>query len=163
MSTGLALLVAAAAMLTGIVAGPSAPRLWLAATLTGVGAALVAALAVLGGGGAWLWRSTFLIGGECVSLRLDAISALFLALLCVVGGAASVYMREYWADHEHPRSARSGRVWWSVLLLNLGFVLLAANGLHFLIAWELFTLAPISSSRSTASGRPRSVPRAGFI
>ena len=141
MSTGSLLLAAAAAMLTGIVAGRSSPRVWLAATLTGLGAALGAALAVLGGGADWVWRNGLLVGGESVSLRLDAISALFLALLCVIGGAASVYAREYWADHEHPRSARFGRLWWNVMLLNLGLVLLAANGLHFLIAWELFTLA----------------------
>ena len=141
MSTGLALLIALAAMLTGIVAGRTAPRLWLAATLAGLGAALGAAVAVLAGGADWIWRSGFLVGGERVALRLDAISALFLALLCVVGAAASVYAREYWADHEHPRSARSGRVWWIVMLVNLGWVLLATNGLHFLIAWELFTLA----------------------
>ncbi len=148
MSTGLALLVAAAAMLTGIVAGWTAPRIWLAATLTGLGAALVAGLAVLGGGTEWVWRSGFWVGGERVYLRLDAISALFLVLLCVVGGAASVYAREYWADDAHPRSARSGRVWWNVMLLNLGIVLLASNGLHFLIAWEIFSLGGLFSDHA---------------
>ena len=74
-------------------------------------------------------------------LRLDGISALFLVLLCVAGGAASIYALEYWADGDHPRSARSGRVWWSVMLLSLGIVLVASNGLHFLIAWEVFTLS----------------------
>jgi len=141
MNTGLLLLVAAAAMLTGIGAGWQAPRVWLAANLAGVGAALVAAVAVLGGGADWVWHSGFAVGGERLFLRLDAISALFLALLCVVGGAATVYAREYWAEAEHPRSVRPGRVWWSVMLLTLGWVLLASNGLHFLIGWELFTLA----------------------
>ena len=37
--------------------------------------------------------------------------------------------------------AWSGRMWWSVLVLCLGLVLLTTNGLHFLIAWELFTVA----------------------
>ena len=141
MNTGVTLLIAAAAMLTAIMAGWSAPRVWLTATLVGLGVALVAAVAVLSGGAAWVWRSEFAVGGECLYLRLDAISALFLALLCVVGAAASVYAREYWAEAAHPRSARAGRIWWSVMLTNLGAVLLASNGLHFLIAWELFTLA----------------------
>ena len=141
MNTGFALSVAAAALLTGLVAGRGSPRVWLATTLLGLAAALAAALAVLGGGADWVWRSGFLVGGVCLSWRLDAISALFLALLCVVGGACSVYMREYWAERDHPRSAPAGRVWWNVMLLNLGAVLLAGNGLHFLIAWELFTLA----------------------
>ena len=140
MSTGLLLLAAAGAMLICIVAGGTAPRLWLAATVVGAFAALAAAVEVLGGGADWDWRSEFTLGGEVLHLRLDGISAFFLVLLCVVGGAASVYAREYWADAAHPRSARSGRVWWSVMLFSLGLVLLASNGLHFLIAWELFTL-----------------------
>jgi hydrogenase-4 component B len=141
MHTGLLLLVAAAAMLTSIGAGWRAPRVWLAAVLTSLAAVLAAALAVLGGGAEWVWRGGIAVGGEGLYLRLDAISALFLALLGVVGAAASVYAGEYWAEAAHPRSARPGRVWWSVMLLNLGWVLLASNGLHFLIGWELFTLA----------------------
>ena len=141
MSTGPILGFAAVALLTGLAAGGLAPRVWLAATVGGLGAGLVAALAVLGGGGEWLWRSGFAVGGERVLLRLDAVSALFLALLCVVGGACSVYARGYWADAAHPRSARTGRIWWNVMLVNIGVVLLAGNGLHFLMAWELFSLA----------------------
>ena len=128
-------------MLTSSIAAWCAPRVWLAATLTGLVAALVAAVAVLAGASDWVWRGTIAVGGECLLLRLDAISALFLALLCVVGGAASVYAREYWADAAHPRSAHAGRFWWSVLLFNLGWVLLASNGLHWLIGWEIFTVA----------------------
>ena len=141
MITGLSLSVAAVAMLAGIAAGRTAPRGWLGVTLVGLSAAFAAALGVLAGGRAWEWRNGFTVGGEALHLRLDGISALFLALLCVVGGAASVYAGEYWPDKEHPRSAPRGRVWWSVMLLSLGMVLLASNGLHFLIAWEFFTLA----------------------
>ena len=141
MSVGLALTVAALAVLAGMVAGRWAPQVWLVATLVGLGVGLAAALSVLGGGGEWDWRSGFRVGGEQVFLRFDAVSAMFLALLCVVGGAATVYACEYWADADHPRSARLGRVWWNVMLLNLGLVLVVSNGLHFLMAWELFTLA----------------------
>jgi hydrogenase-4 component B len=72
---------------------------------------------------------------------MDGISAVFVALLGVVGGLATVYAREYWADIAHPRSARSGRVWWSALLAAIGLVLISSNGLHFLMAWEIFTVA----------------------
>ena len=135
------LLVAVAGMSLAILLGWVAERLWLAAMLVGMVAALVAAVRVLSGGIEWEWRSGFLLGGEPLHLRLDGISALFLVLLCVVGGAASVYACEYWSEKTHPGSARSGRVWWSVLMLSLGLVLLCSNGLHFLIAWEVFTVA----------------------
>lgn len=95
----------------------------------------------LASGEVWDWRSEIIVGGEVVQLHLDAVSALFLALLGLVGGAGAVYSREYWTERAHPRSAQMGRVWWSVLLLCLGLVLVASNGLHFLMAWELFTLA----------------------
>ena len=53
-------------------------------------------------------------------------------------GAA--YSRDYWSDHHYPKSSGRGRFWWCGLVLMMGLVLLEANGLHFLIAWELFTL-----------------------
>lgn len=155
------LLVAAAGMLSGILIACIAPRWWLVATLAGTAAALVAAVTVLLGGADWEWHSGFLIGGEPLHLRLDSLSAFFLVLLCVVGGAGSVYAREYWPDTEHPRSARTGRLWWSVMLLSLGFVLLTSNGLHFLIAWELFTLS--AYFLITVNRQRREVRAAGWL
>jgi len=141
MIVGALLLAAGVGLLTAMLGGRAAPRLWLAATVGGAAAALGAAVWVLGGAGSWEWRSSFEVGGERLHLRLDSISALFVALLGTVGGLATVYAREYWGDRAHPRSARSGRVWWSTLLASMGFVLLSSNGLHFLIAWEIFALA----------------------
>ncbi len=140
MSLGPLLLCAALSQLASLLASRK-PRLWLALTLIGALAALAAAISVLAGGGVWEWRSAFPVGGEPLHLRLDAIGALFLALLCVVGGAGAVYARDYWADRAHPHSATTGRRWWSVMLSTLGLVLVSSNGLHFLIAWELFTLS----------------------
>ena len=156
MSADTLLPAAIGAMLAGIPAGWFAPRFWLGATMAGLVAALAAAVTVLAGGADLHWPGGFPVGGEMLHLRLDGISALFLALTCVVGGAASVYGREYWTDAAHPRSARTGRLWWSLLLLSLVWVLLAANGLHFLIAWEVFTLSAyflITLDRSRAEVR----------
>lgn len=141
MSTGFLISVAAIAMLVSLAIGKIAPRGWLVVTLVSLGAALAAAIGVLGGGAEWDWRNHLAVGGEPLHLRFDAISALFMALLCLVGGAASVYAGEYWSAAKHPRSARSGRLWWSVMLASLMLVLLASNGLHFLIGWELFAIA----------------------
>lgn len=139
--TTLLLAISGAGMLLSILAGIRAPKLWLAGVLAGAAAGLSAAVVVVTTGAVWDWESSFRLGGEVVHLRLDAVSAFFLALLSLIGGAGAVYGREYWADHAHPRSVRSGRVWWSVLVLCLGLVLVTTNGLHFLLAWELFTVA----------------------
>lgn len=135
------LLVALIGTVAALASAWRAPRLWLAATLTSVVAALVAAVWVLAGGETWAWLSEFSVGGEPVSLQLDAISAFFLVLLAVLGGAGAVYAREYWSDAAHPRSAKSGRAWWNAMIAFMALVLLAANGLHFLIVWELFAVS----------------------
>jgi hydrogenase-4 component B len=118
---------------------------------------------VLGGaaGAEWDWRGSFVVGDDVLHLQLDALSALFLALLCVVGAAGAIYARDYWPSATHPQSARVGRVAWSALMLFMGFVLLSRNGLHFLIAWELFTISAyflITLQRDRAEVR-----RAGWL
>jgi hydrogenase-4 component B len=55
-------------------------------------------------------------------------------------GRPDWYAREYWSDFHYPDSAPRGRAWWSALLLSMGLVLTVSNGLHFLIAWELFAI-----------------------
>src|SRR5581483_12362865 len=72
--------------------------------------------------------------------RLDAVSAVFMVVVCVTGVAGAIYAREYWAD-EHRASAPQGRRWWSTLLLGMALVLVASNGVHFLIAWEVFAVS----------------------
>ncbi|HET7535949.1 MAG TPA: proton-conducting transporter membrane subunit [Candidatus Didemnitutus sp.] len=139
MTPGLLLLLAAVGLAAGVATGPRWPRAWLSLTLAGATAALAAALQVLAGSD-WEWQSGFPVGGEPLHLRLDGVSALFLVLMNVVGGAGAVYAREYWPDRQYPDSAPRGRAWWSALLLSLGWVLTSSNGLHFLIGWELFTL-----------------------
>jgi hydrogenase-4 component B len=141
MTPGHLLLVAAIATVAGLASSWRAPRLWLAANLTAAVATLGAAIVVLAGGGTWDWSSDFFVGGEPVHLLLDAVSAFFLALLAVLGGAGGAYAREYWSDAAHPCSAPSGRAWWSAMVAFMGLVLLAANGLHFLIVWELFAVS----------------------
>jgi hydrogenase-4 component B len=140
MHVGPLLLLAGTGLLIAMIGGRFAARVWLGSTVVAAGAGLWAALSVLAGGAPWEWRSAFQVGGEPVHLRLDSLSAVFVALLGAVGGLGTVYAREYWADRTHPRSAPAGRVWWSAMLGSLGLVLLSSDGLHFLLAWELVTV-----------------------
>lgn len=161
MTTGVSLAAAAAAAIVGLLVSRAAPRVWLAAIVLAAIAALIAAMHVLAGGADWEWRSAVSIAGEPLHLRLDGISALFMTLLCVVGASGAVYSHEYWPQRAHPRSAVAGRAWWSVLLISLALVLLVANGLHFLVAWELFTLA--SYFLVTLERQARDVRSAGWL
>jgi hydrogenase-4 component B len=155
------LIVCFVALSAGIAASSRMPRAWLAFTVTATAAGLAAALMVLLGAQDWEWRSEFTLCGEFVSLRLDGVSALFAALLCVVGGTGAVYAHSYWPDARYPDTAPRGRAWWSALLLCMGLVLTAGNGLHFLIVWELFALC--GYFLITLDGRWREVRRAGWL
>jgi hydrogenase-4 component B len=161
MIIGPCIALAALGLVGGILCGRRLPRAWLALTLLGATAGLAAALALLAGGADWVWRSAFAVGGEAIHLRLDGVSAVFVALLCVVGGAGAVYSREYWPDHEQRSSAGRGRMWWSGLVASMGWVLLSANGLHFLFGWEAFTVCAFFLV--TLDNRPKAVRRAGWL
>ncbi len=161
MSPGVLLLAGAIALLAGMAAAFRFPRAWKWATVLGGVAAIAVSLWVLVSGQSWEWQPGFILGGEAIHLRFDAVSAWFLALVGTLGAAGCVYSTAYWPEKEHPRSARSGRLWWNALLLSMGLVLCSSNGLHFLIVWEFFTVSAyfvITLERS----RPE-VRRAGWL
>ncbi len=117
---------------------------------------MLAGAAVLAGRPDWTWTSATALGGCPISLRLDALGAFFLILLSVVASAASVYALGYWSDTVHPRSAPRGRFWWNAMLLGMGWILLTANGLHFLLAWEVFAISAyflVSLERGNTTAR----------
>ena len=128
-------------MLIGMSTSHCAPRWWITSTLAGITCAFLAATLLLAGAPLWEWRSSWTIGSEHVFVRLDELSAFFLLLLAAVGGAGTLYSRTYWNEHAHPRSARTGRLWWNAMLVSMGLVLILVNGLHFLLAWECFALS----------------------
>lgn len=140
MIAGLLLVLALAGLAGGMALALRSPRGWLIATSAGTATAMAAALVVLCGGNSIDWHSGVFLGGEEVRVNLDGISAFFLALLSGIGAAGTWYASEYWTEERHPRSAPTGRAWWNGLLLSMALVLIAANGLHFLIGWELFTV-----------------------
>jgi hydrogenase-4 component B len=161
MTPGSLLLISMAGMIAGLLAAYRSPRGWLAATLVAAAAALVAAVWILITGATWNWQPDFWLGGEQIHLQLDGLSAFFLALLAVLGGAGSLYALEYWSDKRHPVSAPMGRAWWNGLLLFMGLILLSANGLHFLIAWEIMTVC--AYFLITQERQKREVRHAGWL
>jgi hydrogenase-4 component B len=128
-------------VVAALLASHRAPRLWLAATVGGTLASASAAVMVLVGGVPWDVVAPLAVAGSPIHLRMDALSAFFLLLLAVISGAGGLYSAEYWSDRDHPGSASTGRFWWSVTTVAMQGVLLAANGLHFLFAWEAFAVS----------------------
>jgi len=141
MMPGFLLLAAALAITIGLVSAPRAPRVWRAAMLAGGALAFTAAIVVLASAATWDWRAPVAVGGEYWHLRLDGLSAFFLVLVSSFGALGSLYAHEYWSDDEHPVSAPAGRIWWAMLFVAMALILVSANGLHFLIAWEIFAVS----------------------
>ncbi len=139
MSIGTLVTAAALMLAASVAAAWRHPRVWLS-LVAASSACLLAAALHPGASAAWTWEGAFRVGGERPVLRLDGLSAWFLAIVAVIGPAGAAYSRDYWSDGERPDSAGRGRATWSGLMLSMTFVLLSTNGLHFLVAWELFAI-----------------------
>ncbi|HSN92014.1 MAG TPA: proton-conducting transporter membrane subunit [Anaeromyxobacteraceae bacterium] len=95
----------------------------------GVGAAL---LVLVGGGGA---------ASPPLGLRLDRLSAVFLAPVSILAGAGAVYGLRY-----HPQEELGGRavrlqVFYGLAAAAMTLLVAAANAILFLVAWEVMALA----------------------
>jgi hydrogenase-4 component B len=127
----------------------------VAALVTGgaAGRFIVAACAVAGAVSGMVLGALCLAGGltPAVSasflpltdfaLRIDGLSAFFLIVIGVVGGAAAVYGFGYSAAYEGRYSLRLLGAMLNVLLLSLSLQVMADNALTFLIAWEAMSLS----------------------
>jgi formate hydrogenlyase subunit 3/multisubunit Na+/H+ antiporter MnhD subunit len=74
-------------------------------------------------------------------LRLDALSGLFLLPILALPALAAVYGERYMAEHSHGRPLGAHWFFYNTLAAGMALVALAANGLLFLLAWEVMSLA----------------------
>jgi formate hydrogenlyase subunit 3/multisubunit Na+/H+ antiporter MnhD subunit len=158
-----------AALLT--TAGSPSPRTARLATGLGVGGAVLACLFGLVPTVALLvqnsaeppeFRVSWLTPlGGAFAIGLDSLSALFALLIFGIGGLAAVYGSAYllvYADRK-----RLGTSWFlfNTLLSSMVLVVVARNGLLFLVAWEVMALT--SYFLVTFEREVPSVGRAGWI
>lgn len=115
----------------------------LAGLLLVAGCALsaTAALRALAGYQAELRLPTPALPGGAWELGLDGLSAWFLLLLSVVGGATSVYGIAYLAAERDHRSIAPVHFLWSVLLVAMMAVLVARSAIPFLVSWEIMAVS----------------------
>jgi hydrogenase-4 component B len=108
----------------------------LAAALLGSSAALLALR-----GSSEMLALTGPLPALTIHLRLDPLAAFFLVPIHVLGGAGALYGERYWSQAEHPDNGRKLRLCFGVLIAALAGVVLAADGVAFLLAWEIMALA----------------------
>src|SRR6185369_152827 len=72
---------------------------------------------------------------------IDPLSALFLLPIFIITGCSAVYGLAYWPAAKHPHNIRKLTFFLGLLAASLTMVVLARNGILFLIAWEVMALA----------------------
>ena len=75
-----------------------------------------------------------------LTVRLDALSALFLLPILAVPALGSVYGIAYWPQETPGNRAVSLQLWYGLVTGSMSLVLLADNALLFLFAWEVMAL-----------------------
>jgi len=115
------------------------PR-WLSLALSASACLALAGLglAVLASGVPVTARAGSVLGFAVIDLRVDALSALFLVVLGLVGAATSAYGIGYDA-HRSSEDDRTA-VAYPVFLASLALVFGADDAFSFLLAWELMAL-----------------------
>jgi hydrogenase-4 component B len=76
-----------------------------------------------------------------LSLRLDALSALFLTPIAALSAVAAIYGAVYLSAMASPIRRATHWLAFNLLVASMTLVVVAANGLSFLIAWEVMALA----------------------
>ncbi len=147
MSEWLALAACAVAALSG------APGLFLRREGRGgerIACALMAVAGVLG-----VWASILAVTapsarglslpwsvpGGALEIRVDGISAMFLAQIFFVCALGAVYGLAYWPQAAHARDGRRLRLFYGAVTAGMGLLVIARNGILFLAGWEIMALA----------------------
>lgn len=116
----------------------------LCSGLLGLGAlALLAAVVVSVPHAGFIWPLPLplFLGSAPFALAFDALTAWFLGIIALASTPLALYLPGYL---RHLRHHADLRLFWgamSLLLLSMSLVILAANALTFLLAWELMSLS----------------------
>jgi hydrogenase-4 component B len=107
----------------------------LAASLLGIGATLYCLSQPQAASLSLPWS-----GGAHFSLRLDGLSAVFLLPAFFLGGCGLLYGTGYWPHAKQPGSSTWIRTFYPLLLAGIALLLVADNGVVFLIGWEIMAM-----------------------
>jgi len=114
----------------------------LAASLLVAGAALGIAGAVLSlGGEPQAWTAPWGTPGASLSIRVDALSALFLVPVLAVPALGAVFGLGYWPQAERAGQSIRLQLFYGLITGAMALVCVAANAILFLAAWEVMALA----------------------
>jgi hydrogenase-4 component B len=96
-----------------------------------------------------------------LAVAVDALSAFFLVPVFLIPMLGSIYGLGYWKQAEHPANGQRLNLAYGVLAGAMALVVIARDGMLFLIAWELMALSAYFAA--TAEDDRQEVRRAGWI
>lgn len=116
-------------------------RIAAAATILSALAGIPAALALLFSS----TTSTYILNwglpfGPC-ELSIDPLSAFFLLPIFIVAAGGSTFALGYWPAREHRSTERGLTFFYGVLASSMAILVMARNGVFFLMAWEIMALS----------------------
>jgi len=128
--------------------------------LIGAGSLTLAAGAAFGGNGSFSLPLPLFLGGAGFQFLVDPLSRIFLAIIGLVGIAAALFSPGYL---HHLRGRVSIGFFWAVfsaLLVSMAAVVISANAIVFLFAWEIMAIssfALVASDNESHSVRKAAV------
>lgn len=100
--------------------------------------------------GAWTYFSTgnshaesfpTAIENAQFTVEVDALSAFFLAPVCLISLLGAIYSQSYWRQTEHPENGRGLTLSYGLLAAALMLIVVARDGILFLLAWEVMAVS----------------------
>ncbi|HRU15973.1 MAG TPA: proton-conducting transporter membrane subunit [Anaerohalosphaeraceae bacterium] len=110
-------------------------------TAAGSAAAIIPAFKVLFSGAAESVQIAWAVPFGSFCLRLDPLSAFFLIPILGLSSIAAVYGVEYLSSYQSRKNLGVPWFFYALLLVGMMLVVAAGNGLLFLIAWEIMSVA----------------------
>ena len=103
----------------------------------------------------------WLLPAGSFAVAIDAVSAIFLVPVFVLPALGSIYGLGYWRQRQHPANGRKLSFSYGVLAAAMALVVIARDGILFLIAWELMALAAFFAA--TTEDHEPAVRQAGWV
>ena len=122
-------------------AGVAASRCGAISSAVGAVMAMTAAGRVLGSGGEVSLRLPWSVPLGSFYVAIDSLSAFFIITISIVCALAAVYGAAYLDADRAKKNLGAAWFFFNVLFASMLLVVIARNGLLFLIAWELMSLS----------------------
>jgi formate hydrogenlyase subunit 3/multisubunit Na+/H+ antiporter MnhD subunit len=122
---------------------------------------LVAAVPIFLGGPSAVLRLPWEVPYGSFFVTLDALSAFFLLPIFLLSAVAAVYGNEYLQVYRDKKHLGASWFLFNVLVASMTLVVIAQNGILFLVAWEVMALA--SFFLVTFEDEQASVRQAGWV